>query len=261
MPDFDKESLVRWEDIAPSLQDRFITMGNDIDKNMSNFDNLMQNSRLTISLDPPMHPETNRDVWWDDNYDVLRAYMAQYNDQGQLGESSWQYTRGAWYGGSHTDVKKETIPVPSVKWSKVKSLVWISNVAKNNTYDTTDESPRTSFYTVMKDGYYKIRDTSNLFQYNAQAKYTHDGGSLTVIVYKQIDGENTEIYRASYDSRSTYTSRREDKSYPEINVQLVKGNRISVDYTTLRDPQSTDDVEVYQIGNIGIFRLNYGDPD
>ena len=79
-------------------------MANDIDKNMSSFDNLMNNSRLTISTDPPMHSETNRDVWWDDNYDVVRAYMAQYNDNEQLGDSSWQYTRAAWYGGDSSGI-------------------------------------------------------------------------------------------------------------------------------------------------------------
>lgn len=260
MPDYDKESLVRWDDIAPSLQEKFTSMANDIDKNMSIFDALINNSRLTISTDPPMHPETNRDVWWDDNYDVVRAYMAQYNDKGQLGSSSWQYTRGAWYGGSSTDIKKETIPSPSVKWSKVKSLVWLSNPAQNNSYTTDGENPRTSYYTIMKDGYYKVRDNSNLFSYNAQTKYTHDGGALTVIVYKQDGSNNTEIYRKAYDSRSVYTSNSNGK-FPEVVQQFTKGQRITVDYETLRNPQSTDDTEIYQVGNIAIYRLNYGDPN
>lgn len=260
MPDFDKESLVRWDDIAPSLQEKFTSMANDIDKNMSSFDNLMNNSRLTISIDPPMHPETNRDVWWDDNYDVVRAYMAQYNDNGQLGDSSWQYTRGAWYGGSSTDIKDEIIPAPSTKWSKVKSLVWLSNPAQNGQYTTDDENPRTSFYTIMKDGYYRIRDNCNLYQYNTQKKYTHDGGGLTVVVYKQDDSGNTEIHRAAYDSRSTYSSDN-NGVHPEITQEFKKGERITVDYVTTRDPQSTDDVEIYQVGNIAIYRLNYGDPN
>lgn len=260
MPNFDKESLIRWDDIAPSLQEKFTTMANDIDKNMNSFDNLIQNSRLTISTDPPMHPETNRDVWWDDNYDVVRSYMAQYNDKGQLGASSWQYTRGAWYGGSHDDIKQEVIPAPTVKWTKVKSLVWISNVATNNSYTTTDESPRTSYYTIMKDGYYRIVDNCNLFQYNAQSRYTHDGGALTVVVYKQSGSTNTEIYRKAYDSRSTYTSNN-GGTRPQVTQQFTKGQRISVDYVTGRNPQSTDSVEIYQIGSIAIYRLNYGDPN
>lgn len=264
---FDPEEQITWDEIAPSLQERFKRLGEMIDINMDDFNNKINNYRLTISYDPPMHPEEDRDIWWDLNYDVLRAYTPK-DVTAQNKEYLWQYTRAAWYGGASSDVKPEVIPSPTKQWSRVKSLTWISNVAVNNTYTTNEENPRSQQYTANKEGYYRLRDNCMVYAYNAQTSYTHDGGQITVVVYKQaktgdnIYGEQEEVYRATYDSKGTNQALDEvTKLYPEKLIQLAQGDRLQMTVTSNRNPSSTDEVEIYQIACIYVYRMNFGDPN
>ena len=263
---YDPEEQITWDEIAPSLQDRFKRLAESIDINMDNFNNKINNYRLTISYDPPLNAEQDRDIWWDLNYDVLRAYTPT-DVTAQDKTYKWQYTRAAWYGGASSDIKPEVIPSPTVQWSRVKSLTWISNVASNGQYTTTDENPRTMQYTANKEGYYRLRDNCMVYAYNAQTSYTHDGGQLTVVVYKQAkDGdsyeEQEEIYRVTYDSKGINQAYDEvTKLYPETLIQLKQGDRIQMVATSNRNPSSTDEVEIYQIACIYVFRMNFGDPN
>lgn len=263
---YDPEEQITWDEIAPSLQDRFKRLAESIDINMDNFNNKINNYRLTISYDPPLNAEQDRDIWWDLNYDVLRAYTPT-DITAQDKTYKWQYTRAAWYGGASSDVKPEVIPSPTVQWSRVKSLTWISNVASNGQYTTTDENPRTMQYTANKEGYYRLRDNCMVYAYNAQTSYTHDGGQLTVVVYKQAKdgdsyGDQEEIYRVTYDSKGINQAFNEvTKLYPETLIQLKQGDRIQMVATSNRNPSSTDEVEIYQIACIYVFRMNFGDPN
>lgn len=264
---FDPEEQITWDEIAPSLQERFKRLGEMIDINMDDFNNKINNYRLTISYDPPMHPEEDRDIWWDLNYDVLRAYTPK-DVTAQNKEYLWQYTRAAWYGGASSDVKPEVIPSPTKQWSRVKSLTWISNVAVNNTYTTNEENPRSQQYTANKEGYYRLRDNCMVYAYNAQTSYTHDGGQITVVVYKQAKtgdntyGEQEEVYRATYDSKGTNQALDEvTKLYPEKLIELAQGDRLQMTVTSNRNPSSTDEVEIYQIACIYVYRMNFGDPN
>ena len=263
---YDPEEQITWDEIAPSLQDRFKRLAESIDINMDNFNNKINNYRLTISYDPPLNAEQDRDIWWDLNYDVLRAYTPT-DITAQDKTYKWQYTRAAWYGGASSDVKPEVIPSPTVQWSRVKSLTWISNVASNGQYTTTDENPRTMQYTANKEGYYRLRDNCMVYAYNAQTSYTHDGGQLTVVVYKQAKdgdsyGDQEEIYRVTYDSKGINQAYNEvTKLYPETLIQLKQGDRIQMVATSNRNPSSTDEVEIYQIACIYVFRMNFGDPN
>lgn len=264
---FDPEEQITWDEIAPSLQERFKRLGEMIDINMDDFNNKINNYRLTISYDPPIHPEEDRDIWWDLNYDVLRAYTPK-DVTAQNKEYLWQYTRAAWYGGASSDVKPEVIPSPTKQWSRVKSLTWISNVAVNNTYTTNEENPRSQQYTANKEGYYRLRDNCMVYAYNAQTSYTHDGGQITVVVYKQAKtgdntyGEQEEVYRATYDSKGTNQALDEvTKLYPEKLIQLAQGDRLQMTVTSNRNPSSTDEVEIYQIACIYVYRMNFGDPN
>ena len=263
---YDPEEQITWDEIAPSLQDRFKQLAESIDINMDNFNNKINNYRLTISYDPPLNAEQDRDIWWDLNYDVLRAYTPT-DVTAQDKTYKWQYTRAAWYGGASSDVKPEVIPSPTVQWSRVKSLTWISNVASNGQYTTTDENPRTMQYTANKEGYYRLRDNCMVYAYNAQTSYTHDGGQLTVVVYKQAKngdsyGAQEEIYRVTYDSKGINQAYNEvTKLYPETLIQLKQGDRIQMVATSNRNPSSTDEVEIYQIACIYVFRMNFGDPN
>lgn len=263
---YDPEEQITWDEIAPSLQDRFKRLAESIDINMDNFNNKINNYRLTISYDPPLNAEQDRDIWWDLNYDVLRAYTPT-DVTAQDKTYKWQYTRAAWYGGASSDVKPEVIPSPTVQWSRVKSLTWISNVASNGQYTTTDENPRTIQYTANKEGYYRLRDNCMVYAYNAQTSYTHDGGQLTVVVYKQAKNGDRydaqkEIYRVTYDSKGINQAYDEvTKLYPETLIQLKQGDRIQMVATSNRNPSSTDEVEIYQIACIYVFRMNFGDPN
>ena len=263
---YDPEEQITWDEIAPSLQDRFKRLAESIDINMDNFNNKINNYRLTISYDPPLNAEQDRDIWWDLNYDVIRAYTPT-DVTAQDKTYKWQYTRAAWYGGASSDIKPEVIPSPTVQWSRVKSLTWISNVASNGQYTTTDENPRTMQYTANKEGYYRLRDNCMVYAYNAQTSYTHDGGQLTVVVYKQAKNgdsyeEQEEIYRVTYDSKGINQAYNEvTKLYPETLIQLKQGDRIQMVATSNRNPSSTDEVEIYQIACIYVFRMNFGDPN
>lgn len=256
---FDPEELITYDELAPSLQDKLKSIDRNIEMNMTHFDELLNNYRITISWDPPMNPEPDRDLWFDLNYDTFRFYMSKNNDNNYY----WEFTRGAWYGGSSTDIKKELIPSPTTKWSKVKSLVWLSNVATKNTYTANKEMPRSMHYTVNKAGYYRIRDNSNLFEYNAQRTYTHDGGRITLNVYKQPKGgTSTSIYQAIYDSKITYRAYNPvNQTYPDRVLQCNVGDKIISNVITNRNPQSTDEVCIYQISSILVYRLNFGNPN
>lgn len=250
---YDPENRVKWSEIAPSLQERFLAIGKLMDSNMQGINDLSNNIRLTIGYDPPMHPEEDRDLWWDLNYDVLRFYMSKNND----GNYRWEYTRGAWYGGSSSDVRSEVIPAPQTEYVKVKTLCWISNVAKNNTFSTVENVERSLYYTAPVAGTYKIEDNCNLFAYNAQAKYTHDGGRIDLAINHSVKANNyanTQIYSAIYDSKTTYRARDAQGFLPSKTITLAQGDRILFNVTTERNPQSTDDVEIYQIASVNIFR-------
>lgn len=253
---YDEENKIKWSEIAPSLQERFLAIGRMIDSNMQQMDDLINNIRLTISYDPPLHPEPNRDVWWDLNYHVLRFYMDK-TPEDSSNEYKWEFTRGAWYGGSSSDIKAEVVPEPQIEYAKMKPLCWISNVASNNQYTTENEFERSVYYTAPVGGTYKIEDMCNLFEYNAQKKYTHDGGRMTVAVNKQTKSSSyssTQIYSAIYDSKTTFTSKDENGFLPSKEVSLAQGDRILMSVTTERNPQSTDSVEIYQIACINVYR-------
>jgi hypothetical protein len=119
--------------------------------------------------------------------------------------------------------------------------------------------PRTDKFVCSEDGWFRIQDRSRLFKYNSQYNYTHDGGAMNVTAFiNKINGGTTNLYSASYDAKGTYKSYMTSSQYPELAIQLSKGDKITTSVTTIRNPLSTDSIEIRQISAIYVYKLNYG---
>ena len=358
---FEQEEKITWDEISPSLQKRFLSLADDINKLGENYSRRFGDIRVTIGYDPPINPEMERDIWVDLNFMIVRFYMS--TDMNPK-TAKWYYTHAAWYGGSANDVKDLVSFQSSSKWDRVSSLVWISNIAQNNKYDPNKGMcmAKTDCYTVSNGGIFKLMDKSLLYQYSAQKVnsdgslkprgYIHDGGAINVKVYivgtdvihkeiteaqnnlnsrldsllsaesdkipkdqiKQrikyldyynIDSDKTDlmnylkdtsmsnkgtvtneinnfikiakenspkkvdpardgklVWDKTYDSKGTYQAYDESaKAYPyTLTDRLNMGDRIYFVATSTRDPRSTDDIQIYQIADIAIYKLNFGDP-
>lgn len=266
---FNPEDMIRWEELSNSLHERFRNIERMIDSRMSNITADSGDYRMTVSYEPPLNPELDKDIWFDLNIMTLRFYTAKGgDDETNLNKTkggAWELTRGAWYGGNKNDVTAPPIPAPIHQYSRVKSLIWISNSAQNGQYKKSPEMPRVSMYSVPTDGWYRIQDRSSLFIYNSQYNYIHDGGQLRVdiVVQRKDNGYKDEtLYTTTYESQSKFRSYIDaTDSFPEFKAQLKARDRLFLVATTARDPKSTDQFRISQIASFYVYRLNHGDID
>ena len=81
---------------------------------------------------------------------------------------------------------------------------------------------------------------------------------------KNVDPERDGklVWDKTYDSKGTYQAYDESaKAYPyTLTDRLNMGDRIYFVATSTRDPKSTDEIQIYQISDIAIYKLNFGDP-
>ena len=143
------------------------------------------------------------------------------------------------------------------QWSLIKTLAWVSNPAVNNTFSTKTDIPTTEVFYIAKAGTYLFRDMSQLFPYNKQAAYTHDGGRITLSVVNETTGAT--ILNQVYDSQTTFCAYNYNtKKYPEKTVTLDVNTKLKFTVTIDRNPTSTDDIELYITAAVFIYRLNFG---
>ena len=266
---FNPEDMVRWEELSNSLQERFRNIERMIDSRMANINGDSGDYRMYVSYEPPLNPEVDKDLWFDLNIMALRFYTAKGGDDetnlSRNREAAWEITRGAWYGGNKNDVTAPPIPDVIHQYSRVKSLIWISNSAQNGQYKNNPEMPRITSYSVPVDAWYRVQDRSSLFIYNSQYNYVHDGGQMRVdiVVQRKENGYQDEtLYTATYESQSKFRSYIDDtNSFPEFKVQLKAGDRLYLVATTARDPRSTDRFRISQIASFYVYRLNHGNID
>ena len=252
---YDLEHNITWDEIAPSLQAKFISMGDLINDKMNNLQNKIVQCRITIATKGPINPEKDREIWFDTVEKVFKIYESK-NDNNVY---KWERTRAAWYGGSVTDVEFPQVNFNSQSWLLVGVIAWVSNAAKNGQFNPTTDLPTQSYHIVPMDGTYFIRDETSLYVFNQQKRYTHDGGSLKVGVYYQSnDGTITnKLLETIYDSKSNYSSYDDSKKeYKNTTVEVKTGDIIYTKISIIRNPTSTDDVEVYMSNVINIYRKN-----
>ena len=216
---FDKEKKITWDEISPSLQERFNKLNVDILKDLNNISALFSYCRITIGANPPSDPKDppipNKEVWFDTNENSLKFYMSRNED----GNYAWEVTKAAWYGGSSKDTSTETTDNINYQWSLIKTLAWVSNPAVNNTFSTKTDIPTTEVFYIVKAGTYLFRDMSYLFPYNKQAAYTHDGGKITVKVVNETTGAT--ILNQVYDSQTTFCAYNIIKSFIVIKWMIT----------------------------------------
>lgn len=252
---YDLEHNITWDEIAPSLQAKFISMGDLINDKMNNLQNKIVQCRITIATKGPINPEKDREIWFDTVEKVFKIYESKNDDN----VYKWERTRAAWYGGSVTDVEFPQVNFNSQSWLLVGVIAWVSNAAKNGQFNPTTDLPTQSYHIVPMDGTYFIRDETSLYVFNQQKRYTHDGGSLKVGVYYQSnDGTITnKLLETIYDSKSNYSSYDDSKKeYKNTTVEVKTGDIIYTKISIVRNPTSTDDVEVYMSNVINIYRKN-----
>ena len=254
---FDKEKKITWDEISPSLQERFNRLNIDILSDLNNISALFSYCRITIGENPPNDPKDppipNKEVWFDTNENALKFYMSRNED----GNYAWEVTKAAWYGGSSKDTSAEITDNINYQWSLIKTLAWVSNPAVNNTFSTQTDIPTTEVFYIAKAGTYLFRDMSYLFPYNQQAAYTHDGGRITVSVVNETTGDT--ILNQVYDSQTTFCAYNYNtKKYPEKTITLDVNTKLKFTVTIDRNPTSTDDIELYITAAVFIYRLNFG---
>lgn len=254
---FDKEKKITWDEISPSLQERFNKLDVDILKDLNNISALFSYCRITIGANPPSDPKDppipNKEIWFDTNENSLKFYMSRNED----GNYAWEVTKAAWYGGSSKDTSAEVVDNINYQWSLIKTFAWVSNPAVNNTFSTKTDIPTTEVFYIAKAGTYLFRDMSYLFPYNKQAAYTHDGGKITVKIVNETTGDT--ILNQVYDSQTTFCAYNYNtKKYPEKTVTLTTNTKLRFTITINRNPLSTDDIELYITAGVFIYRLNFG---
>lgn len=254
---FDKEKKITWDEISPSLQERFNKLDVDILKDLNNISSLFSYCRITIGANPPNDPKDppipNKEIWFDTNENSLKFYMSRNED----GNYAWEVTKAAWYGGSSKDTSAEVVDNINYQWSLIKTFAWVSNPAVNNTFSTKTDIPTTEVFYIAKAGTYLFRDMSYLFPYNKQAAYTHDGGKITVKIVNETTGDT--ILNQVYDSQTTFCAYNYNtKKYPEKTVTLATNTKLRFTVTINRNPLSTDDIELYVTAAVFIYRLNFG---
>lgn len=254
---FDKEKKITWDEISPSLQERFNKLDVDILKDLNNISALFSYCRITIGANPPSDPKDppipNKEIWFDTNENSLKFYMSRNED----GNYAWEVTKAAWYGGSSKDTSAEVVDNINYQWSLIKTFAWVSNPAVNNTFSTKTDIPTTEVFYIAKAGTYLFRDMSYLFPYNKQAAYTHDGGKITVKIVNETTGDT--ILNQVYDSQTTFCAYNYNtKKYPEKTVTLTTNAKLRFTVTINRNPLSTDDIELYVTAAVFIYRLNFG---
>ena len=256
---YDKEKNITWDDLSPSLQEKFNNLKKTIDDAINIKVILSSKKRITIGPEPPLapynSPEPEREIWFDTNENSVKFYMSRNND----GNYAWETTKAAWYGGSKEDVKIESVNPITDQWSLVKTLCWVSNAASNSSYTATTDVRNTDMYTIPKSGTYLFRDLTYLFPYNAGYKYTHDGGRVEIRITRQVGNTSSTIFDNIYDSQSTNCAYNYDtQKYPESVLSLNAGDRIIFQCYSQRNPNSTDDTEIYQTVCVFLYRLNFG---
>lgn len=91
---FNLEDKMKWSELAPSLQDKFIELEDAIkDQNVS-YTQESSDIRWTVGDTPPFNPKNNAEMWFDTKYKVLRAFA----------QNNWEFTRAAWYGGDSSGI-------------------------------------------------------------------------------------------------------------------------------------------------------------
>lgn len=95
---FNKEDKICWEELSPSLQDKFKSLQNLIDSQFTYLSDRSGDVRLTIGPEPPELAIEYAELWFDTNIMALRAYA----------HHKWSITRAAWYLDSASSVKSTT---------------------------------------------------------------------------------------------------------------------------------------------------------
>lgn len=247
---YDKERNVTWDEIAPSLQQKFLNLSKEINDSINQIANLFGKNRITIGPNAPTSPEPDNEIWFDTRKgeESVKFYM----DKNGGTSYKWEITKGAWYGGDPAGITKEAVAFPTGNWNKINTLAWVSRPAQNNTFSTVNDIPLQSSYMVPANGTYYVRSVVNLFPYNKQNAYTHDGGSIKV----EVSINSSVKLSNTYDSKTRYST---DESYhPEGTYTLNAGDTITLNNTILRNPTSTDDLDIYMCSSLMIYRKNSG---
>lgn len=95
---YNLEDNICWEELAPSLQDKFKALWAIINNIESYLNSRTGDVRVTVGPTPPQNPVEYAEFWIDTNFMAIRIFM----------EGKWEFTRGAWYGTSARDVFSTT---------------------------------------------------------------------------------------------------------------------------------------------------------
>ena len=87
---FEQEEKITWEEISPSLQKRFLSLADDINKLGENYSRRFGDIRVTIGYDPPINPEMERDIWIDLNF--MTALNPQITKSYASGEKEYMFS-------------------------------------------------------------------------------------------------------------------------------------------------------------------------
>lgn len=91
---FDLEDKVTWDELAPSLQDKFKELWNKIEATNAYLSDRIGDVRLTIDYKAPENPIEYAELWFDARYMILRSLI----------NGEWKLTTAAWYKNNSSTV-------------------------------------------------------------------------------------------------------------------------------------------------------------
>lgn len=209
---FNLEDKITWDELAPSLKDKFKELWNKLYATNAYLDDRTGGIRVTISASPPSNPIEYNELWFDTRYMIWRTLV----------NKEWILTRAAWYGQDHTTVISTpeaplssndrtnchcyTIKYPNEGYCHCKAQMWDpSTVPEGQVSDIAFNKKINNPYTT-KNYQWIIKadmDSTNIQTLNA---YTADEPNANAIIPMYMTtrvtnekGESVEY--VSFDSR------------------------------------------------------------
>lgn len=209
---FDLEDKVTWDELAPSLQDKFKELWNKIEATNAYLSDRIGDVRLTIDYKAPENPIEYAELWFDARYMILRSLI----------NGEWKLTTAAWYkNNSSTVVSTPEAPLSTnertnchcyaVKYEQAgychcKSQMWdpstvpegqVSDIAFNKKINNTISSSK--YQWVLKCN----MDSINVQTLNA---YTEENPNANAIIpngtgSRVTDESGNLVPTVTYDSK------------------------------------------------------------
>ena len=148
---FNLEDKVKWTELSPSLQQKFIDLQDAISDQHFQYNEFSDGIRWTVGDTPPFNPKNNAEMWFDTKYKVIRAYAS----------NNWEFTRAAWYGGDQSGITPppttdNPVPDPDIPTYEPKTYTY-TYLTHNESQNSVTHQYNEQLCTIEEDGSQNVR--------------------------------------------------------------------------------------------------------